>query len=403
MLDSKVEACIRGELARQEGHVELIASENFVSPAVLEAQGSVFTNKYAEGYPRKRYYGGCSFADEIEQIAVERAKALFGAKYANVQPHSGSQANQSILLALLEPGDTILSMSLDCGGHLSHGAKVSLSGKWFRVVSYGVNQGTERIDYSEIEALAKEHKPKLIIAGCSSYSRAIDFERFRYIADQVGSYLLADIAHIAGIVAAGYHQSPLPYAHVVTSTTHKTLRGPRGGLVMTNVQEIHKKVDAAVFPGMQGGPLMHVIAAKAVAFGEALDSAFKDYIENVLKNSRVLAEALISRGYKVLTGGTDNHLLVVVLDGISGKEAAEKLEQANIVCNKNAIPFDPRSPALTSGIRLGSPACTTRGMGVAEFALIGHTIADILGSDEVAFQARQKMSELCEIFPSPYR
>jgi glycine hydroxymethyltransferase len=408
MVDREIEACIQGELERQSCNIELIASENFASPAVLRAQGSILTNKYAEGYPGKRYYEGCTFVDRAEQLAIDRAKALFDAKYVNVQPHSGSQANQAALLALLNPGDTILAMSLDCGGHLSHGAKVSLSGKWFNSVFYGVNPESGIVNYDEVEALALKHKPKLIIAGYSSYPREVDFARFRGIADKVGAYLLADIAHIAGIIAAKYHQNPLPYAHVVTSSTHKTLRGPRGGFIMTNMPELHKKIDSAVFPGVQGGPLMHVIAAKAVAFGEALDSSFKLYIKEVLNNAKVLSAVLLARGHHVLTGGTDNHMLIVALTSITGKEASDSLSQANIACNKNAIPFDSRPPALASGIRLGSPACTTRGMGACEFKIIGNAIADILDAfatdraNDVILDSRAKMMDLCKRFPLPY-
>lgn len=407
-MSDRIRAVLKRELQRQQQEINLIASENFASPAVLEAQGSILTNKYAEGYSSKRYYEGCAFADEVEDIAKERAQSLFGAKYVNVQPHSGSQANQAAYLALLNPGDTVLSMSLDCGGHLSHGAKVSLLGKWFNVVHYGVRRDTCRIDYEEVESIAKQHRPKLIIVGYSSYSRQLDFARFRQIADQVEAYLLADIAHIAGIVAAGFHSSPLPYAHLVTSTTHKTLRGPRGGLIMTNIEPIAKKMDAAVFPGVQGGPLMHVIAAKAVAFEEALNESFKAYIGKVIDNAQMLAQVLCSRGYKVITGGTDNHLLVVELEKLSGKEAAELLSSAGIICNRNAIPFDSRPPYLSSGIRLGSPACTTRGMGRSEFELIGHCIASVLdsygslGLEASLLEARKMVKQLSQDFPLRY-
>ena len=406
--DKEIDHILKLELQRQQYHIELIASENFVSLDVLKAQGSVLTNKYAEGYSGKRYYDGCEFIDQIENLAIDRLKKLYNANYVNVQPHSGSGANQAVFLALLNPGDTILGMSLNAGGHLSHGAPVSISGKWFNIVSYNVNSQTHRIDYDEIEKLAITNKPKLIIAGYSAYSRNIDFARFRDIADKIGAYLLADIAHFAGIVAAGYHQNPLPYSHVVTSTTHKTLRGPRGGIIMTNIKDIAKKINSAVFPGLQGGPLMHVIAAKAVSFFEALQPSFKTYIENVLANANTLASRLIERGYDVLTGGTDNHLLVLKLTKVTGKDVADLLNSVGIVCNKNSIPFDTRPPSISSGVRLGSPACTTRGMGTIEFTQIANLIADCIESlesgttDQVLPRVKSSVKTLCEKFPLPY-
>jgi glycine hydroxymethyltransferase len=376
--DEEVMKIIGHESKRQNDHIELIASENFVSKAVLAAQGSILTNKYAEGYSGKRYYGGCHFVDQIEDLAIERLKKLFGAQYANVQPHSGSQANQAALFALLNPGDTILSMSLNDGGHLSHGHKVSLAGRWFKIISYGVRSDNYLIDYDAVDRLAQEYRPKVIIAGCSAYSRSIDFSIFGQIAKKINAYLLADIAHIAGIVAAKYHQNPLPYADIVTSTTHKTLRGPRGGFILTNSQVLAKKIDSAVFPGIQGGPLMHVIAAKAVAFLEALNPSFKDYIKQLLENAKVMAEEIQKREYEVLTGGTDTHLLMVKLEKLNGQEASDLLASVGIVCNKNSIPFDSRPPAMPSGIRIGSPACTTRGMKTPEFVKIANLIADVL-------------------------
>ncbi|MCC7272532.1 MAG: serine hydroxymethyltransferase [Alphaproteobacteria bacterium] len=371
---------ITGELERQRGQIELIASENIVSRAVLEAQGSVLTNKYAEGYPGRRYYGGCEFVDVAEEIAIERARRLFGCTFANVQPHSGAQANQAVFLALLKPGDTILGMSLAAGGHLTHGAPPNLSGKWFNAVPYGVRRDDARIDYDEVERLAHEHRPKLIIAGGSAYPRVIDFARFRAIADAVGAYLMVDMAHFAGLVAGGAHPSPLPHAHVVTTTTHKTLRGPRGGMVLAMDEEIGKKINSAVFPGLQGGPLMHVIAAKAVAFGEALRPSFRDYATRVVANARALADALTARGLAIVSGGTDTHLMLVDLrpKRTTGRDAEKALERASITCNKNGIPFDPEKPMVTSGVRLGTPACTTRGFGEAEFRRVGALIGDVL-------------------------
>ena len=378
--DPVIAAALSSELARQQDGIELIASENIVSPAVMAAQGSVLTNKYAEGYPGKRYYGGCEFADVVEAAAIERATALFGCAFANVQPHSGAQANGAVMMALLKPGDTILGMSLDAGGHLTHGAKPTFSGKWLNPVQYGVRQADGLIDYEQVEALAKAHRPKVIIAGGSAIPRQIDFARFRAIADEVGAKLMVDMAHFAGLVAGGAHPSPFPHAHVVTSTTHKTLRGPRGGLILTNDEAIAKKLNSAVFPGLQGGPLMHVIAAKAVAFGEALQPDFKDYARNVVANAQAMGQALTERGFDLVTGGTDTHLILLDLraKGVTGKDAEAALGRAGLTCNKNGVPFDPLPPALTSGVRLGSPAGTTRGFGVAEFSLIGNLIADVL-------------------------
>ncbi len=405
--DEEIIRIISHESRRQNDHIELIASENFVSKAVLSAQGSILTNKYAEGYSGRRYYGGCHFVDQVEDLAVQRLKKLFGAQYANVQPHSGSQANQAALLALLNPGDTILSMSLNDGGHLSHGHRVSLAGKWFKIVSYGVRADNYLIDYDSVDSLAQEHRPKLIIAGCSSYSRNIDFSIFSQIAKKVSAYLLADIAHIAGIIAAGYHQNPLPHADVITSTTHKTLRGPRGGFVLTNSETLAKKIDSAVFPGIQGGPLMHVIAAKAVAFLEALNPSFKDYIKHVLENAKVLADEIQKRGYEVLTGGTDNHLLMIKLEKLDGQKASDLLASVGIVCNKNSIPFDLRPPLLASGIRVGSPACTTRGMKAPEFIKIANLIADVLDLGMNADFSKLNsikagVEALCKQFPLSY-
>ncbi|MFK8040171.1 MAG: serine hydroxymethyltransferase [Rickettsiaceae bacterium] len=379
-IDPEISDAILQEKKRQFHAIELIASENFVSNSVLQAQGSILTNKYAEGYPGKRYYGGCEVVDKIERLAIERAKKLFNAKYANVQPHSGSQANQAVLLALLKPWDTILGMSLDNGGHLTHGSKVNLSGKWFNVESYNVDKKTYLIDYNEIEEIAIRTKPKLIIAGYSCYSRKIDFKIFREIADKVGAYLLADIAHIAGLVATGMHQNPIDYAHVVTSTTHKTLRGPRGGIILANDLELGKKLNSAIFPGLQGGPLMHVIGAKAVAFQEALAPEFNIYINQVIKNAQILAHRLIENGYNILTGGTENHMVIMDLrpKNITGKAAEELLDKYNITCNKNTIPFDTQSPFITSGLRLGTPACTTRNFKENEFIQVADIIANIL-------------------------
>jgi glycine hydroxymethyltransferase len=399
---------IEGERRRQEGQIELIASENHVSPWVLEAQGTVLTNKYAEGYPGKRYYGGCANVDVVEQLAIDRLKELFGAGFANVQPHSGAQANGAVMLALLNPGDTILGMSLDAGGHLTHGAKPALSGKWFHAVPYGLN-ADGLIDYDQVEALARTERPRMIIAGASAYSRVIDFARFRAIADAVGAWLLVDMAHIAGLVATGHHPSPVPHAHVVTSTTHKTLRGPRGGVIVTNDADLARKINSAVFPGLQGGPLMHVIAAKAVAFAEALQPSFKDYIGNVVASSRTLAEVLVARGAAIVSGGTDNHLMLVDLRplGVKGNAAAEALERAGITCNKNGVPNDSEKPTVTSGIRLGTAAGCSRGFGAKEFREIGGLIGDVLGAlrrdpqGDAATEAavREKVGALCRRFP----
>jgi glycine hydroxymethyltransferase len=407
--DAAVRKSVLKELERQQSQVELIASENIVSRAVLEAQGSVLTNKYAEGYPGKRYYGGCEFVDEVEALAIERIKKLFNAGFANVQPHSGAQANGSVMLALAKPGDTILGMSLDAGGHLTHGAKPALSGKWFNAVQYGVNRETMRVDYDQIEKLAHEHKPSMIIAGFSAYPRELDFARFRAIADSVGAKLMVDMAHIAGVIAAGRHANPVEHAHVVTSTTHKTLRGPRGGFVLTNDEEIAKKINSAVFPGLQGGPLMHVIAGKAVAFGEALEDSFKTYIDNVLANARALGEVLKDGGVDLVTGGTDNHLLLVDLrpKGLKGTQVEQALERAGITCNKNGIPFDTEKPTVTSGIRLGTPAATTRGFGVAEFRDVGRMILEVFdalrthpdGDAATEQRVRREIFALCERFP----
>jgi len=403
--DDELAKAIADEARRQEDHVELIASENYASPRVLEAQGSVLTNKYAEGYPGKRYYGGCEYVDVAERLAIERLKQLFGATYANVQPHSGSQANQAVYFALLNPGDTILGMSLAHGGHLTHGAKVNLSGKIYNAVQYGVNeQGL--VDYDEVERLAVEHKPKMIVAGFSAYSQIMDWARFRAIADKVGAYLFVDMAHIAGLVAAGVYPSPLPHAHVVTSTTHKTLRGPRGGIVVAKDagEEIEKKLQSIVFPGIQGGPLMHVIAAKAVAFKEALEPSFKDYQAQVVKNAKAMAKTLIERGYKVVSGGTENHLMLVDLIGreVTGKDAEAALGKAHITVNKNAVPNDPRSPFVTSGLRVGTPAVTTRGYKEADVVELTQWICDVLDAptDESVIKAvREKVSAQCKKFP----
>ncbi len=407
-LDPEIYEAIKAEKLRQEHSIELIASENFVSKAVLEAQGSIMTNKYAEGYAGKRYYCGCSEVDKAEVLAIERLKQLFKCSYANVQPHSGSQANQAVYLALLQPGDKILGMSLDCGGHLTHGAAPNLSGKWFKPLFYGVDPITYLIDYSEIERLALEHKPKLIIAGYSAYTQKLDFAKFRAIADKVGAYLMADIAHIAGIVATGRHSSPFPHAHVVTSTTHKTLRGPRGGVIMSNDDEIGLKLNKAVFPGLQGGPLMHVIAAKAVAFKEALTDDYKSYIDQVLFNANTLGNTLVQRGYDILTGGTVNHIILLDLrkHGLTGKLASESLDRAGITSNKNTVPFDSTSPFITSGVRLGTPACTTRGFKENEFIVVGNLIADVLDSlkqsennSKIEQEVYTKVIELTKKFP----
>ena len=408
--DPAVAAAIASELKREQEQIELIASENIVSRAVLEAQGSVFTNKYAEGYPGKRYYQGCAPSDAVEQLAIDRAKALFDCAYANVQPHSGAQANGAVMLALVKPGETILGMSLDAGGHLTHGAAPAMSGKWFNAVQYGVTRDTHQIDYDALEALAKECQPKLIIAGGSAYPRILDFARFRAIADSVGAYLMVDMAHFAGLVAAGVHPSPLPHAHVCTTTTHKTLRGPRGGMILSNDEALGKKLNSAVFPGLQGGPLMHVIAAKAVAFGEALRPDFKDYSRAVVANAQILAATLKARGCEVVAGGTDTHLALIDLTpkGITGKDADEALERAGITCNKNGVPFDKLPPTKTSGIRVGSPAGTTRGFGLAEFAAIGEMVADVLdglaangeaGNAAVEAEVNGRVRALCARFP----
>ncbi|CAB3723049.1 serine hydroxymethyltransferase [Paraburkholderia rhynchosiae] len=397
------------ELRRHQTQIELIASENIVSAAVMEAQGTVLTNKYAEGYPPKRYYGGCEHVDRVEALAIDRVKALFDAEYANVQPHSGAQANGAVMLALVKPGDTVMGMSLDAGGHLTHGARPALSGKWFNAVQYGVNPETYRIDYDQVRRLAEEHRPKLIIAGYSAYPRALNFAAFRDIADSVGALLMVDMAHIAGIVAAGRHENPVKFADVVTSTTHKTLRGPRGGFILTNDGDVAKKINPAVFPGLQGGPLMHVIAGKAVAFGEALRPEFTAYIDQVLANAHALGNVLKSGGLSLVTGGTDNHLLLVDLrgKGLTGTQAEKALERAGITCNKNAIPFDTENPTVTSGIRLGTPAGTTRGFGVAQFELVGQMILEVLsalerepnGDEQVERAVRIRVKDLCSQFP----
>ena len=409
--DPDVFAAVSHELERQRRKIELIASENIVSKAVLEAQGSVFTNKYAEGYPGKRYYGGCEYADVVETLAIERAKQLFGCGFANVQPNSGSQMNQAVFLALLNPGDTFMGLDLAAGGHLTHGSPVNMSGKWFRPVSYGVRREDQMIDMDAVAALARQHKPKLIIAGGTAYSRIWDFERFRQIADEVGAWLMVDMAHFSGLVAGGAHPSPFPYAHVATSTTHKSLRGPRGGLILTNDEDMAKKINTAVFPGLQGGPLVHVIAAKAVAFAEALRPEFKIYAQNIVRNARTLAETLKSGGLDIVSGGTDNHLMLVDLrpKKATGKLAEKALDRASITCNKNAIPYDPEKPFVTSGIRLGTPAGTTRGFGVAEFQEIGRLIVEVIdgvsgknsedGAPAVEAAVAKKVEALCERFP----
>lgn len=404
--DPEIAAAIAEEGERERLQIELIASENIVSPAVLEAQGSLLTNKYAEGYPSKRYYGGCEFVDKVETLAIERAKALFNACFVNVQPHSGSQANTAVYLALLKPNDVLMGMSLDAGGHLTHGAKVSLSGKWFQSVQYGVCADSGLIDYDQVETLVFAHRPKLIIAGGSAYPRKIDFARFRDIADKVGAYLMVDMAHFAGLVAGGVHPNPLLWADVVTTTTHKTLRGPRGGMILTNREDVAKKIDSAIFPGAQGGPLMHVIAAKAVCFKEALSPEFKAYAAQVVKNAQVLADTLQSRGINLVSGGTDTHLLLVDLrsKGLTGDVVAQTLEAAHMTCNKNAIPNDPMPPKVTSGIRLGTPAATTRGFKEAEFKKVGNWIADVIDAmaqgrgDEIVPKVREQVEALCKQF-----
>jgi glycine hydroxymethyltransferase len=407
--DNELYNSIRDEFVRQQNHVELIASENIVSKAVLEAQGSVLTNKYAEGYPSKRYYGGCEFVDVSENLAIERAKKLFDCKFANVQPHSGAQANGAVYLALIKPGDTILGMSLNSGGHLTHGAKPAQSGKWFNAVHYEVDKETGLIDYDSVEKLALEHKPKIIIAGGSAYSRIIDFKKFREVCDKVGAYFLVDMAHFSGLVAGGAYPNPTKYADVVTSTTHKVLRGPRGGIILTNNEDLIKKFNSAIFPGLQGGPLMHVIAAKAVCFKEALSEDFKTYTKNVINNAKVLAESLTKKGIKIFSGGTDTHLMLLDLRSfdVTGKDAQASLGRANITCNKNGIPFDKQSPMITSGIRLGTPACTTRGFGEEEFKLIAELIYKVIKglsnnkSDNsiIEKEVKKNIIDLCTAFP----
>ena len=408
--DPAVFAGVQHELKREQYQIELIASENIVSKAVLEAQGSVFTNKYAEGYPGKRYYQGCHPSDEVEQLAIDRAKQLFGCGFANVQPHSGAQANGAVMLALAKPGDTIMGLSLDSGGHLTHGAKAAMSGKWFNAVQYGVDPETHLIDFDQVERLARESQPRIIIAGGSAYPRHIDFARFRAIADEVGAIFMVDMAHFAGLVAGGGHPTPFGHAHVVTTTTHKTLRGPRGGMILTNDEALAKKFNSAIFPGLQGGPLMHVIAAKAVAFGEALQPEFKSYAAAIVENAKILAATLKERGAAVVSGGTDTHLALIDLTplGVTGKDADEALERAAITCNKNGIPNDPLPPVKTSGIRVGSPAGTTRGFGPAEFREIGNMVADVLdglkkngeqGDAQVEQNVRERVRALCERFP----
>src|SRR5271169_4504334 len=409
--DPEIARAVELELGRQRDEIELIASENIVSRAVLEAQGSVMTNKYAEGYPGRRYYGGCQFVDIAENVAIERACQLFDSRFANVQPNSGSQANQGVFMALMQPGDTFMGLDLAAGGHLTHGSPVNMSGRWFHPVAYGVDRTTHRVDMDQVEALAKEHRPKLIIAGGSAYARHWDFERFRAICDSVGAYFVVDIAHFAGLVAGGAHPSPFPHAHVVTTTTHKTLRGPRGGMILTNDEALAKKINSAIFPGLQGGPLMHVIAAKAVAFQEALQPSFKIYAKKVVENARALAETLREQGLDIVSGGTDNHLMLVDLrpKKATGKAAEKALDRAFITCNKNAIPYDPEKPFVTSGIRLGTPAGTTRGFGAAEFREIGKLIVEVVdglanknheeGDPEAEARVRLKVTELCNRFP----
>ena len=406
-IDPAVHELVGSELSRQQNTINLIASENLASTAVRETTASVLTNKYAEGYPNRRYYGGCENADKAEELAIERAKSLFGCRYANVQPHAGSQANECVYLALLQPGDVILGMDLAAGGHLTHGARVSMSGKWFQAISYGVRREDGRIDLDQVAALAREHRPKLIITGGSAYARQIDFPAFRQIADSVDAYLMVDMAHFAGLVAGGVHPSPLPHAHVVTATTHKTLRGPRGGLIVSNHEDVGKRIAWAVFPGLQGGPLMHVVAAKAVAFGEALKPEFRAYAQAVVENAKTLAGTLQERGFDIVSGGTDTHLMLVDLRGmgIKGNAAASALEDVGLVCNKNAVPYDEEKPTVTSGIRLGTPTGTARGFGVAEFQLVGRMIADVLeglatgAGEETAMNAREDVARLCTRFP----
>ncbi len=407
--DPDVFSAMEQELVRQRDQIELIASENIVSPAVMAAQGSVLTNKYAEGYPGRRYYGGCEYVDIVENLAIERAKKLFGCDFVNVQPNSGSQANQGAFMSLIKPGDTILGMSLAAGGHLTHGAAPNQSGKWFNAVQYGVRQDDHLVDFDEVRALAVEHKPALIVAGGSAYPRHLDFAKFREIADEVGAYLMVDMAHFAGLVAAGVHPSPFPHAHIATTTTHKTLRGPRGGMILTNDEAIAKKVNSAIFPGIQGGPLMHVIAGKAVAFGEALQPEFKAYAQQVVDNARTLASTLVSHGLDIVSGGTDTHLMLVDLrpKSLTGKVAEHSLENANITCNKNGIPFDPEKPMVTSGVRLGTPAATTRGFGTEEFAKVGDLIAEVLDglvanpedNSSVEAKVRAEVKTLCDNYP----
>jgi glycine hydroxymethyltransferase len=408
--DPVIAGWIEKELGRQRDKIELIASENICSRAVLEAAGSILTNKYAEGYPGKRYYGGCEYVDEIETLAIDRAKALFGAGFANVQPNSGSQMNQAVFLALLQPGDSFMGLDLAAGGHLTHGSPVNMSGKWFHPIPYGVRPDDHRIDMDEVAKIAREHKPKLIICGGTAYSRFWDFARFREIADEVGAYLLADMSHFSGLVAGGVHPSPVPHAHVTTTTTHKSLRGPRSGIVLSNDEAIAKKINSAIFPGMQGGPLMHIIAAKAVAFAEAMTPEFKAYAATVADNAKVLSASLIEQGLGVVSGGTDNHLMLVDLRpyGAKGKHAEKALDRASITCNKNAIPYDPEKPFVTSGIRLGTPAATTRGFGAAEFKLVGQLIAEVVdglrkngeaGDAQIEASVASRVEELCGRFP----
>ena len=403
-VDPEIQKAIDQELSRQREKLEMIASENIVSTAVMQAQGSILTNKYAEGYPGKRYYGGCEYVDIVEQLAIDRAKKLFGAEYANVQPHSGAQANTAVYFALLQPGDTILGMNLTDGGHLTHGSPVNISGKYFKIIPYGVDKETERIDYDELERLAKEHQPKLIVGGASAYSRVIDFERMAQIAKSVGAYLMIDMAHIAGLVAAGLHPSPVPYADVVTTTTHKTLRGPRGGLILCRDAEFGKQFNKAIFPGIQGGPLMHVVAAKAVAFKEALSDEFKVYQQQVLDNAKALADELVKKGFRIVSGGTDNHLMLVDLrsKNITGKEAQFLLDEIGITANRNTIPFEPLSPFVTSGIRLGTPALTTRGLKEEDIRKVADIIADVIENREdsaVIEAAKAKVQAICKKFP----
>lgn len=404
IVDPEIQKAIDQELSRQREKLEMIASENIVSTAVMQAQGSILTNKYAEGYPGKRYYGGCEYVDIVEQLAIDRAKKLFGAEYANVQPHSGAQANTAVYFALLQPGDTILGMNLTDGGHLTHGSPVNISGKYFKIIPYGVDKETERIDYDELERLAKEHQPKLIVGGASAYSRVIDFERMAQIAKSVGAYFMVDMAHIAGLVAAGLHPSPVPYADVVTTTTHKTLRGPRGGLILCRDAEFGKQFNKAIFPGIQGGPLMHVIAAKAVAFKEALSDEFKVYQQQVLDNAKALADELVKKGFRIVSGGTDNHLMLVDLrsKNITGKEAQFLLDEIGITANRNTIPFEPLSPFVTSGIRLGTPALTTRGLKEEDIREVADIIADVIENreDSAAIEAaKAKVQAICKKFP----